>query len=274
MATTPANSPSFTSFPFHDLHVHTRPHSPDAHWRASLPAMLKKAVHNGILTVGLANHYFPGTDFSLFVKLRAEAARRAPPDMTVLVGAELCVLDRAGTIQLSPVEATQLDFVLAGPHHFKQRWVERPPAGSAAEFVAHQHQALLNAVRHPLVTGLAHPWVINVQEAPRRWGFTLEAFLAAWREEYFAELGATAATHGTALEIGMGIHLMAEHQGDAFWQAYVRGLQAARAQGAKFYFGSDAHHLFVVARLDWLQPTLARLDFCPADIISPLDWIR
>jgi len=70
----------------------------------------------------------------------------------------------------------------------------------------------------------------------------------------------------------MGIHLMAEHQGEAFWQKYARGLQAARAAGAKFYFGSDAHPLFVVARLDWLRPVLAELQFAPADIISPLDW--
>ena len=50
------------------------------------------------------------------------------------------------------------------------------------------------------------------------------------------------------------------------------GLQAAKAAGAKFYFGSDAHHLFVIARLDWLQLTLKKLNFAPADIISPLDW--
>jgi histidinol phosphatase-like PHP family hydrolase len=70
----------------------------------------------------------------------------------------------------------------------------------------------------------------------------------------------------------MGIHLMAEHQGEAFWQQYAAGLQAARAAGAKFYFGSDAHHLFVVARLDWLQPTLQQLGFTPDDIISPWEW--
>jgi hypothetical protein len=72
----------------------------------------------------------------------------------------------------------------------------------------------------------------------------------------------------------MGIHLMAEHQGEAFWQAYAHGLQAARQAGAQFYFGSDAHHLFVIARLDWLQPTLKQLDFRPADFISPFDWCR
>jgi histidinol phosphatase-like PHP family hydrolase len=51
-------------------------------------------------------------------------------------------------------------------------------------------------------------------------------------------------------------------------------LQAARAAGAKFYFGSDAHHLFVIARLDWLQTTLAHLGFTPDDIIAPADWLK
>ncbi len=70
----------------------------------------------------------------------------------------------------------------------------------------------------------------------------------------------------------MGIYLMAQHQGQTFWHQYMRGLQAARQAGAKFYFGSDAHHLFAIARLDWLKPTLKQLDFSPKDIISPLLW--
>jgi histidinol phosphatase-like PHP family hydrolase len=262
-----------TQFHFHDLHVHTRPHSPDAHWRATLPAMLKTAAKNGVWTIGLANHYFLDTNFNIFPKLRQEVVKKAPAGMTVLVGAELCVLDPAGTIKLTPVEAAQLDFVLAGPHHFKQRWVEKPPPGSAANFIAHQHQMLLGAAKNPLVHGLAHPWVISVQHASSRWGFTPAEFLALWTEDYFAELGEAAKNHGTAIEIGMGIHLMAEHQGEAFWQKYARGLQAAKAAGAKFYFGSDAHHLFVIARLDWLQPTLTKLGFQPNDIISPNDWL-
>lgn len=263
-----------TNFQFHDMHIHTRPHSPDAHWRASLKAMLKKAARNGVWTVGLANHYFLDTDFEIFRRLPHEAARKAPAGMTVLVGAELCVLDTTGRIKLTETEAGQLDFVLAGPHHFKQRWVDKPPRNDAAAFVEHQHQMLLGAARNPLVDGLAHPWVINIQTAPRRWGFAVADFLAAWTEDHFAELGEVAKNHQTAVEIGMGIHLMAQHQGEAFWQKYLRGLQAAKAAGARFYFGSDAHHLFVVARLDWLQPTLEKLGFEPADIISPSHWSR
>jgi len=257
---------------WHDLHVHTRPHSPDAHWRASLPAMLRKAAKNGVWTVGLANHYFLNTDFKIFQKLPQQVAKKAPAEMTVLVGAELCVLDISGTIRLTEAEACQLDFVLAGPHHFKQRWVEKPPTGSASAFVEHQHQMLLGAARQPLVNGLAHPWVLSIQQAERRWGFTPSEFLAVWTENHFAELGEVAARHQTALEIGMGIHLMAEHQGQEFWRKYARGLQAAKAAGAKFYFGSDAHHLFVIARLDWLQPTLTKLGFTPQDVILPAGW--
>ena len=257
---------------WHDLHVHTRPHSPDAHWRATLPAILNRAAKNGVWTVGLANHYFPNTPFKIFQKLRRQVAQKAPPNMTVLVGAELCVLDTTGRIHLTPAEAQQLDFVLAGPHHFRQRWVETPPTGDAATFIAHQHQLLLGAARNPLVNGLAHPWVINIQHAQKRWGFTPVEFLAAWHEDYFAELGAVAKQHHTALEIGMGIHLMAQHQGQKFWQKYLWGLQAAQAAGARFYFGSDAHHLFVIARLDWLRPTLLKLGFSPQNIIHPLDW--
>jgi histidinol phosphatase-like PHP family hydrolase len=263
-----------TEFPFHDMHVHTRPHSPDAHWRATVPAMLKRAAKNGVRLVGLANHYFLSTDFAIFNQLRRQVAAKRPPGMTVLVGAELCVLDSEGTIRLSPAEAGQLDFVLAGPHHFKQRWVEKPPTGPAQAFVEHQHRTLLGAVKQPLVHGLAHPWVINIQQAQARWGFSPAEFLAAWQEDHFAELGEAARQNNTALEIGMGIHLMAEHQGVQFWQKYCRGLQAARAAGVKFYFGSDAHHLFVIARLDWLQPTLTQLGFTAADIISPLEWSR
>ena len=259
---------------FHDMHVHTRPHSPDAHWRAKLPAMLKKAAKNKVWLIGLANHYFLNTNFDIFQKLRGQVAAKTPKGMTVLVGAELCVLDTVGNIKLSEAEAEQLDFVLAGPHHFKQRWVEKPPLGDVKAFIDHQHRMLLGAVQHPLVQGLAHPWVINVHRAQSRWGFSPDDFLALWHEDYFAELGQAAKNHNTALEIGMGIHLMAEHQGDLFWQKYRAGLQAAKAAGAKFYFGSDAHHLFVIARLDWLQPTLKQLGFTPADIVSPLAWMR
>jgi len=236
--------------------------------------MLKKAAQNGVGTVGLANHYFPTTDFKVFQNLRQELTQKAPAGMTVLVGAELCVLDTTGRIQLTAAEAAQLDFVLAGPHHFKQRWVEPPPYGDAAGFVRHQQQLLLGAVKHPLVQGLAHPWVINIQHAQQRWGFAPADFLAAWSEDHFAELGEAARAHQTAIEIGLGIHLMAEYQGDLFWQKYRRGLQILKACGAKFYFGSDAHHLHVIARLDWLAPTLETLSFEPDDIISPLTWLE
>lgn len=259
-------------FQFHDLHVHTRPHSPDAHWRATLTAMLTRAAQNNVWTVGLANHYFLNTDFKLFQQLPAEVARKKPAGMTVLVGAELCVLDTAGRIKLTAAEARQLDFVLAGPHHFKQRWVEKPPYGKPNAFVNHQHQSLLNAARHPLVNGLAHPWVIPLHQARQRWGVEPAAFLQCWTTDHWAELGEIAAQHQTALEIGMGIHFMADHQGAEFWQGYCRGLQAARAAGAKFYFGSDAHHRHVIARLDWLRPTLNHLGFTPADIIEPSEW--
>ena len=263
---------AFAQFHFYDMHVHTRPHSPDAHWRASLPAMLKKAAKQDVWLVGLANHYFLNTKFEIFPKLRQQVTKKKPQGMKVLVGAELCVLDTAGNIKLTSDEASQLDFVLAGPHHFKQRWVEKPPTQSATAFIDHQHRMLLAAVKNPLVQGLAHPWVINIQTAQRRWGFSTDDFLAAWEEAYFAELGQTAHQHNTAIEIGMGIHLMRDHQGEIFWQKYAKGLQAAKAAGAKFYFGSDAHHLFVIARLDWLKPTLHHLGFTPNDIISPLDW--
>jgi histidinol phosphatase-like PHP family hydrolase len=236
--------------------------------------MLKKARQNGVTIVGLANHYFPTTDFRIFQKLRRQLERKIPPEMTVLVGAELCVLDTNGRLILTSAERQQLDFVLAGPHHFKQRWVEQPPHGDAAAFIAHQHQMLLGATKHPLVDGLAHPWVINVQHAPQRWGFSAAEFAAHWPESCFIELGEAAKAHQTAIEIGMGIHLMAQHQGPAFWQKYARGLQIMREIGAKFYFGSDAHHLHIIARLDWLEPTLHDLGFTPADIISPLAWLR
>ena len=257
---------------WHDFHVHTRPHSPDAHRRATLPAMLKQAAENGVWTVGLANHYFPTTNPKIFKKLRQQAEKETPDGMTVLVGAELCVLDSSGAIHLTEDEAAQFDFILAGPHHFRQRWVEKSPNGSAEAFIEHQHQMLLGAARNPLVDGLAHPWVINIQHAQRRWGFAPDDFLAVWSEDCFGQLGEVAKLHNTAIEIGMGIHLMAEHQGERFWQKYVRGLQAAKGAGAKFYFGSDAHHLFVIARLDWLRPTLVKLGFTPADIMLPAVW--
>ena len=262
------------SWQWHDLHVHTRPHSPDAHWRAGLKAMLKRAARNGVRTIGLANHYFPNINFGMFRKLRQEVIKKAPEEMTVLVGAECCVLDTSGNLIVNEAEAEQLDFILAGPHHFKQRWVDQPPTGSATEFIAHQHHMLLNAAKHPLVDGLAHPWVINIQHAQRRWGFAPQAFLAAWQPVHWEELAAAAQAHNTAVEIGMGIHLMARHQGPEFWQKYVTGMQILKAGGAKFYFGSDAHHLHVIARLDWLVPTLETLGCTPEDVISPLDWLN
>lgn len=261
-----------SGFSRHDMHVHTRPHSPDAHWRATLPAMLAQAAKNGVKVVGLANHLFPTTSLAMFDRLRGDAAQAAPPGLTVLVGAEVCVQDTTGRLHITADQAGRLDFVLAGPHHFTQRWVEPPPTGNAAAFVAHQQQTLLAAAQNPLVHGLAHPWAINIQHAPRRWGFAATDFLAAWTEAHFAQLGQAAARAHTALEIGMGLHFMAHHQGELFWQKYRRGLQAAREAGAKFYFGSDAHHLHVVGRLDWLYPTLKLLNFGPADIIDPLAW--
>jgi histidinol phosphatase-like PHP family hydrolase len=260
--------------PSHDLHVHTWPHSPDAS-RMQIPVRcLAEARRRGVAVLGFANHLYPHTDKGILDALRAEltAAQSRSRGMRLLVGVECCGLDDSGRLIDGLERFGQPDFVLAGPHHLKHAWVQKPPYGDAAAFVEHQHRSLLGLARNSLVNGIAHPWVLPVHNSQRLWGFSSDDFLGAWNVDHWRELGAVAARHDTALELGMGIHMMEQVQGARFWITYCDGLQAARAAGARFYLGSDAHRPDIVGRLDWAVLTIERLEFSADDFIDPLDW--
>jgi len=215
--------------PFHvfaDLHTHTR-HS---HGTGSVLDNVRAAQRQGLEAVAIADHG-PASLFGVgvagpaaFDAIRQEVieARKAYPGVKVLWGAEANVVSEDGELDIPPGLQERLDIVLAGLHPLV-RWrswakgaslLAANAAGAWTGRVRHARErntrAIVNAVLYNRVHVVTHP------------GYRLPIDTRA--------LAKACAATGCALEIN------ARHD-----HTTVEYIKIAKAEGARFALGSDAH---------------------------------
>lgn len=212
---------------FADYHTHTR----FSHGKGTVLENVAAARAKGLTIVAISDHG-PANLFGVgvrslatFDEIRKEvnAARLQYPDIEVLLGVEANVIDVDGTLDIPESELHRFDIVLAGLHPFV-RW-KRPLAGwsmvarnalagwtgvgrEAARKV--NTAALVNAVRRFPIAVITHPG----------YGLPIDT----------GRLAEACAASGCALEINAG------HD-----HATIEYLRIAKAAGARFALGSDAH---------------------------------
>jgi DNA polymerase (family 10) len=191
------------------FHVHTT-------WSdgtASIVEMARAASEAGFEYVGISDHsraavYANGLDPARLASQGAEveAARRELPDLTILHGVEVDVLED-GSLDLPDDALAPLDFVVASLHtHF-------------ALDVATQTRRIVRALGHPLVTILGHPTGRLLLGRPG-YGFDLD------------EVATAAAATGVFLEINASPQRL---------DLAPDMIRRAAELGARFCINPDAH---------------------------------
>jgi putative hydrolase len=208
-----------------DFHTHTF----YSHGTGSIEENVEAAVEKGLYAIGISEHgpanIGLGPKIEDYEKMRAEIQRlRELYDIKIYLGCEANVISISGKLDIPEKVLDGFDYIMVGlhplvwPSSFSDLYhlmLENMLAKSLCyirDKVKVQNTiTLINVMNNYKVDVITHP------------GLHLPIDTA--------ELAANAAKLGTALEINAGHGLMTEK--------YVK---IAKAHGAKFVIGSDAHH--------------------------------
>lgn len=211
-----------------DFHTHTR----YSHGTGTIEQNVRAAIKRGLCTTGISEHGPANIGLCLkledFHKMRAEIERlkRIYMDIDILLGCEANIISLDGELDIPDYILTGLDYAMVGLHPMV--WPRSLKDGFYLFFVDTIAKFSKNAVLKQNVmeqntTALIKAISSNNIKIVTHPGLHLPIDTA--------KLARAAAANGTALEINAGHGYMTEE--------YAR---IAKANGAKFAIGSDAHH--------------------------------
>ena len=211
-----------------DFHTHTR----YSHGTGTIEQNVRVAIERGLCAIGISEHgpanIGLGPKLEDFYKMREEIERLRDIyiGIDILLGCEANIVSLDGELDIPDYVLANLDYAMVGLHPmvwprsiedgfsllFKNTMSKVIASAKLKEKVMEQNTtALIKAIRSNNIKIVTHP------------GLHLPIDTA--------KLARAAMEHGTALEINAGHGYMTEE--------YVR---IAKANGAKFAIGSDAHY--------------------------------
>ena len=128
-----------------DLHTHTLA---SGHAYSTLMEMIRSAADNGLKLYGCADHApaMPGTMGHLYFQ-NFKVIPRKLYGIQIIMGAELNILDSAGTVDLPEHVLSRLDYGIASIH---------PPCYSG-KTISENTSAYLGALKNPYIQIIGHP---------------------------------------------------------------------------------------------------------------------
>lgn len=212
-----------------DVHTHTLA---SGHAYGTITEMARAAADKGLSLLGITEHAsgIPGTCADLYFA-NLPVVPRQMFGIDLLLGAEINILDHAGTLSMAPKLIDTLDLRIAGIH-------EQCYTFGTIEENTH---AVLQAIRNPAIDIISHPddgncpldYDILVLEAKR---------------------------HHTLLEINNNALRHPETRKNVVKNALTI-LETSKRHGAPVLLSSDAHYMTDIANIDHIAPLLARTDF-------------
>jgi histidinol phosphatase-like PHP family hydrolase len=259
----------------HDLHIHTHLSAccPDKEQRPA--QILAQALRLGRGLIGFSDHiwtnpaahpsdFYRSQDARQIVRLREELSGVSTP-VRVLIGCEADTV-APGIFSITREFADTLDYVLLSCSHFHMRkLVQQPQAVSPRILGEHMLTFFRSAATSGLATAIAHPLL------PYGFASLFEPAVDALSDAELQDAFALAAGRRVALEITAAyIPPPATGAGSVAWSPDVprRIISLARAASCLFTWGSDAHTLEGLARLEGLAPLVAPLGLCPSDFAA------
>ena len=217
-----------------DVHTHS---IVSGHAYSTMQEMAREAAERGLEILGITEHApgIPGTCDPIYFR-NLHVVPREMYCVKLLLGAELNILDKNGTLDLDEYYYSILDLRIAGIHSLC--W----EGGTREE----NTQGMINVVRNPWVQIISHPG-------------------DGTAELDFEPIVLAAGESKTLLEINNSSLIPSRGKVQARANN-VEILRLSRKHGVPVILGSDAHTAFSIADYRYLWELLAETDF-PADLI-------
>mgnify|MGYP004649585499 CR=1 FL=1 len=229
-----------------DVHTHT---IVSGHAFCTLKEMVDEACRHGLTLFGVTEHgpAIPGTCSPIYFRNQYVVPRHYG-DMTLLMGAELNIIDYEGHLDITD-EATLrgMDHIIAGLHLL-----------CYADGTREQNtSALLGAIENPRVNIISHPCDGTASQ------LDLEAVVLAAKE------------HDTLLELNSS-SLNPLRGKQLAHPMFVEMLLLCKKHGTRIILGSDAHHSSAICDYRYAIPLLAETCFPDELIINdkPDDFLQ
>jgi len=163
--------------------------------------------------------------------------------LTVYFGAELNFNRQNGEFAATPEIQREVgfQFFIGGIH--SAYGTDRSPD----TILRTQHEHHLRTCHDPLVSVLVHPYWFGASEYSKMPWLTDLSLLPA---EWVHELGETAATTDTAIEINAAAILCNKQYPESFQRAYFDFLNTLKTHGVRFSLATDAHN---IGQLEWIR---------------------
>ena len=230
----------------HDYHIHSQLSACSSDPKQSTESILQYALDNGLRTIVLTDHYWDNTvpgpsdwyrpqDFAHIAQSRPLPQHES---CRFLFGCETD-MNRFGVVGIPEERYDDFDFIIVPTTHLHMPGFTRLDDGErvqkrAATFVKRFEQFLSQSLPYHKV-GLAHITCPLIMRKDNMYVKVLDTVTDA----QFANLFSGCAEKGCGVEINVPLSQLTD---EAIRESCLRPYRIAKAQGCRFYFGSDAHH--------------------------------
>lgn len=261
----------------HDLHIHTF-YSGDASKKATVENYVAAAREKGLKKLGFAEHFWDDRvegAFPFYTTQTFEKVSQVRRDMELfrdrgielLFGCEVEYDPAHKAPALTAEVAEQFDFVIVPNSHSH----ETMPKAYYDDKVRHKDfilEAFENIISCPVskyVKGIAHPFSLV------RCPYPCDDLVELVSDDVFKDLFARTAAKEIAIEVNLGsfmggLHRLGLEIENAADCQLMRMFRIAKAEGCKFFFGSDVHGVSQVGLWDYADPLADCLELTQDDI--------
>ena len=256
----------------HDVHMHTYLSRCSNDPEFLPPAIIENSKANGIKLLGFTDHFWdktmPGGDNGIYRNQNFAHVTKIhdmmPPvieGIKILFGCETEYYGK-GRIGISKETASKFDFVIAPTNHRITGFAKEENLTTPMQLAKEMVKRFKEVLSFDVATGICHPFL------PLGFMDIGDAILNSMSREELNECFSMASEKGVSAELNSCTFASNYDRGtDGFTdESFLRVFTIAKEAGCKFHFGSDAHTLEEIDRLQKLNKYIDILGITETDI--------
>jgi len=256
----------------HDVHMHTYLSRCSNDSNFLPPAIIERSKANGIKVLGFTDHFWdksmPGGDNNIYrnqdyahVQKIHDMMPEIIDDIKILFGVETEYYGH-GRIGISKETAAKFDFVIAPTNHTITAFAEENNLRTPSQLAKEMIRRFKEVLSFDVATGICHPFL------PLGFMEIGDKILNDMSREELNECFSLAAEKGVSVELNSCTFASNYNRGtDGFTdESFLRIFSIAKEAKCKFHFGSDAHSLEDIDRLQKLEKYIDLLGITEEDI--------
>ena len=196
---------------------------------------LQVAKERKVKVIGFTDHYGAYTNPSIYHKLK-NIIEELKPDIIILVGAEVDIVDENGGTTISDETREILDYTVSGQHHYTLSYVKKPPLTSLEKTIEYIMKEIENTFKNPLIDAIGHPWVRALSYLNKN-GVKMK--LEDIPEEYFYKTCELAIKYNKPIQVDYRLEW--EKKGHLF-NGIGKVFRIIAETGCLVFYGSDTHN--------------------------------